>query len=186
MTPVTEFNLSIFELLHGLAGRSPFLDFTVVSIAQYAAYLALIIFVVGIVRMRADWRMRVAIFAHAALAVILARGIVTEGIRFFFPSVRPFLTLGFEPLLTETSNAFPSGHAAVFFALATTLFFYDRKKGWWFLAFALINGIARVIAGVHWPVDIVGGVLVGVLGGVVIRILLKPHLDKLQGIVVKS
>jgi membrane-associated phospholipid phosphatase len=32
---------------------------------------------------------------------------------------------------------------------------------------ALLGGVARVFVGVHWPVDILGGVVVGTVGGII-------------------
>ena len=173
-------NLWLFELIHGFAGQSPFLDEAGVFFAQYVPYLVGILFLVFLVRHAKDWRVRIVVFADAAIAILLARGIVVEALRLLFPISRPFAVLGFDALIPEFSNAFPSAHAAVFFALAMTAMFYSKKHGWWFLLFALVNGIARIFVGVHWPLDIISGALVGIGGAIVAHALLKPYLSLLQ------
>lgn len=115
------------------------------------------------------------------MAIILARGIITEAIRFFYHSPRPFEALSFSALISESGSSFPSGHAAFFFALAMTVFYYGRRLGWWFFSFALVVGFARIFAGVHWPLDILGGAGVGILSGFLVHKLLKPYSRQIFG-----
>ncbi len=80
----------------------------------------------------------------------------------FFHTARPFLILpDVQALFLENSHAFPSGHTAFFSALAFALFFINKKVGYVFIGFALIIGIARIMAGVHFPIDILGGFVLG-------------------------
>ena len=69
-----------------------------------------------------------------------------------------------QTLFLETGYAFPSGHTAVAAAIAFAIFFINKKIGYLFMSFALLIGLARIVAGVHFPVDILGGVVLG--GGV--------------------
>lgn len=80
-------------------------------------------------------------------------------------------------LIMPVDGAFPSSHSAEAFALAVTVFMHDRKVGWWFLISALTIGIARVVANVHYPVDIIGGAFLGTIIAVIVE---KVHFGKIH------
>lgn len=106
----------------------------------------------------------------SALSLLIARGLITEIIRFFYPRLRPFLVLNFQALITHPgSAAFPSGHAVTFFVLATIVFFVNKKWFYYFLGGAVINALARVYVGVHWPADILAGAVLGVLTVIILQ-----------------
>ena len=60
--------------------------------------------------------------------------------------------------------SFPSGHATLFFALASAIYRYHKKTGYVFFVFAFLISIARVAAGVHFIFDIGAGALLGIGG----------------------
>ncbi len=101
---------------------------------------------------------------HALIAVSLVV-VVSELIKAFFPTLRPYLVNGSHPLvfLTETDGSFPSSHTALAFSLATTIWLHDKKIGWLYLICAVVIGIARVMANVHYPRDIFAGAVLGIL-----------------------
>ena len=104
--------------------------------------------------------------------------IIAEILKKLIPTARPFMVNGGEPLtLTISSDgSFPSGHSAAAFALATTIWLHDRKVGWAYIIAALIVGTARVLANVHYPVDILAGAILGILTAFSVE---KLHLFKL-------
>lgn len=60
-------------------------------------------------------------------------------------------------------SSFPSDHAALFFALATCIFFVSRGAGIFALLHAFfVVSLPRVYMGMHYPTDIVVGALIGV------------------------
>ena len=61
-------------------------------------------------------------------------------------------------------SAFPSGHATVMFALAFSLFFKNPRFGIVYFILATVSSLSRIVVGVHFPLDIAGGMLVGALG----------------------
>lgn len=68
----------------------------------------------------------------------------------------------------ESDKSFPSGHTtAAFGAMVPVFLVGDKKKSWTALIFAVLMGIARIYLVVHYPTDVVGGILVGTAAGVV-------------------
>lgn len=85
-------------------------------------------------------------------------------LKFLFHTPRPFeLLSGVNSLFLKTDYAFPSGHSTFFMALAFAIFFSHKKAGYLFMFFALLIGLARIMAGVHFPIDILGGFIFGAL-----------------------
>ena len=169
--------MAINELLaqwfFALTHKSALLDGAIVFFARYFPYLLVLGFLLFLLA-EPGRRRRSFLFLETVLAVLLSRGIITEGIRFFYHTPRPFEAWQVPPMVPETlGNSFPSGHAAIFFAVAMVLFFWDKKWSSWFFIFALLMGLARVTAGTHWPLDIAGGALIGIASTLVVHSLLK-------------
>jgi len=170
-------NRALFQIIFGLSHKNFFLDYLVVFFAQYLPYFLVLGFFL-FVFLEKGRRVRLFLFTETLLAIILSRGILTEIFRFFYSHERPFDALGITALIKESGNSFPSGHASFLFALATIIFYSNRKWGGWFFALATVNGLARIFAGVHWPLDILGGAIVGLGSGFLIHLLLKPEREK--------
>jgi undecaprenyl-diphosphatase len=77
---------------------------------------------------------------------------------------RPFFAIkDFIPLFPTGSghDSFPSGHATLAMAMAAGTYTLNRPWGSLFIILALVVGVARVFAGVHWPLDVLVGWLIG-------------------------
>lgn len=80
-----------------------------------------------------------------------------------------------------TSKSFPSNHALNSFAIANILTFYwpGVAVGYWI--YAILMAYSRVYVGVHYPLDIIAGMLFGIVFAMAIRrfILLRfPWFEK--------
>jgi len=72
-----------------------------------------------------------------------------------------------------SDKSFPSDHTTVSFAIAFAAFFYNRFLGWILLIMSLLIGIARIIAGVHYPLDVLGGIVLGLLSALLVKFLFE-------------
>lgn len=73
----------------------------------------------------------------------------------------------------ESGYAFPSGHSTAFMALATSIFLSHKRVGYLFIVFAVLIGLARIVAGVHFPLDILGGFILGAGVAYIVKFLQK-------------
>jgi len=111
-----------------------------------------------------DGKHKKEIVIHAIFSCFVAYGI-SELIKTFFPIPRPFLEVGLDPLTLTTpiDGAFPSSHTAVAFALSITILKHHKKIGILYLFMVGLVGIVRILAHVHYPLDIMGGAFLGVV-----------------------
>lgn len=151
----------IVTKLNSFTGSHLWADNLVVFCAEYLPWLVLTAFLVWIGHSHTIKEQRLRVFFSGVIATIVARFGVMELIRIFYERPRPFLSHELNPLFTINEWSFPSGHAAVFSAVAMTVFLHDRR---WGIRFFVVTGIivlARIISGVHYLTDIVAGLILG-------------------------
>lgn len=80
----------------------------------------------------------------------------------------------------ESLYSFPSGHTTFFFTLGTMMFFYHRKISYVIFALGALVGYCRVLINVHFPIDILGGIAIGIfVGNLIFTIYRKYIKDKI-------
>ncbi len=158
---------SLFNALYQLSGQSLLGDWLIVFLGKYLLYVLLAVVAAFAVRewLRGGERVNLYYYAVALLGALIARFGVAEFVRYWYPHERPFVALGLPTLITDHASSFPSGHTIFIFALATGLFFVHRKLAYGLYAAGVLVGLARIAAGVHWPSDIVGGAVLGIMCG---------------------
>jgi undecaprenyl-diphosphatase len=68
---------------------------------------------------------------------------------------------------------FPSNHACNFFGTAVFFTYFYRKLGWVLFLPAILIGWSRIYVGVHYPLDVIGGAVWGMLLAALVIILSK-------------
>jgi len=157
---------AVFHALYNLTGHSMIGDFLVIFFGEYFVYLVLIIFVYFAYK---SWRQgKISPYLAAVAAAIVARFGVITLFRYFYHRPRPFLALSLEQLITNDSYSFPSGHTIFLFSLATATYFFNKKLSYFIFISGFIVGVARIMGGVHYPSDILGGIILGIITGVIV------------------
>lgn len=160
-----------FETIHGFAHQYKWLDQLGIFFAIYFQYLLIAILALAFFYPSQRRRVRRRMILASIVAAAIARLIIKPVIVFFFYRIRPPEILSqVQPLVSLWDNpenlaSFPSGHAITFFAIATAIYCFDRPWGYLFFASAFVIGLARIFVGVHWPTDVLGGALIGILIG---------------------
>ena|SRR3989344_4110374 len=165
-------NAKIFEFLNSLAGTSSFLDQVVIFFATYFG-IALVLFAIFFLffHKHKEWidgearevfrkRLKEILIILLSSAAAWTVAYITKNI---LESPRPFLVLQDVHLLITHGgyDSLPSGHATFFAALAIALLPFHRRLGIFYFVSAGVIGLARIIAGIHFPLDILIGLILG-------------------------
>ncbi len=113
----------------------------------------------------------ICIFGAVGLGAIITNFILKDAIM----RLRPFESSDFYKSLwlevgspSEEGFSFPSGHMTATVSAMTALFIFLKKK-WCFIPIivSLLMGISRIYLIAHFPTDIIGGLIVGIISGAV-------------------
>lgn len=174
---------AIFLWINGLAGLFGPMDNLVRWIAGdylVPVSLTLTLVVIWFAGRDRETRQRYQLGLFVALTSMALSSLVVliANAQYFRP--RPFDTLEVTLLMYRpTDSSFPANSMAATFGIAAAVWGVNRRVGTALLAAAGVFGLARVVAGVHYPLDIVGGAAIGVVVTLIVfklRDLLMPVL----------
>lgn len=167
-------NTALFFTIFHLAHTSPILDSLMVFGAEYIIYLTVTLVILLFFKGGPQEK-------KVVVLIILALGffyIIEKLIHLFYNNPRPFVTYPIQTLIKHPATpSFPSTHTSSMAIIAFSYYFYKSKYFPIFLSLMLWIGLARVFVGVHYPLDILGGVITGFLA-VLLAWQLKNFLKK--------
>lgn len=77
---------------------------------------------------------------------------------------RPFVVEHIKPLIAHAAdNGFPSDHTLLTSVIASVIYVYNKKLGMVLFVISIAIGSARVLAGIHHPLDIVGAMVISIV-----------------------
>jgi undecaprenyl-diphosphatase len=162
-------NLWLFNLIYSLNKITLFSSGLSLFLGEYLIYLLGVGIVLYISLAKENKKKKIKWLIIFLLAGLFSNLIVTPLIHLLYQSPRPFVSLieidNYKYFLrvTDYSTSFPSGHTSLAFAIAIILFLKNKKTGALALITALFIGLGRILMGVHWPFDVLGGIGVGIL-----------------------
>lgn len=115
-----------------------------------------------------------ALFTNLFIKVVIARPRpYADEAGFFYPL---WQLMGSH---TESDKSFPSGHTTAAFASMVPVFLLGRKRvSWTALIFAFLMGLSRIYLVVHYPSDVLGGLIVGTIAGVIATLVSENVIPK--------
>ena len=161
------FDIQLFRLINNLAGHSALLDGLMrLLVNEYflTTIMSLILVVFWFEGQDRDQRERNQRAILQALIALFVANVILKlcNLRYFRP--RPFVDHEVNLLFySPTDSSFPSNPATVGFSVATAIWLYNRRLGASLLVLATLFGLSRIYCGVHYPLDVIAGVLLGAL-----------------------
>jgi undecaprenyl-diphosphatase len=162
-------NYDLFKAINDLSGNG-FFDGLMKDCAKYLIAVSFVaLAVLCLLRLR-DRRIRPVLAAAAGLVLTFVAGLVEAAVH---SEKRPFQSHHVHQLIAHApGQSFPSDHATAAFGVALAVAAF-LSLGWGVVLFvvALAIGFARIYDGIHYPLDIAGGLLAAVIGvGVVLLV----------------
>lgn len=164
------FDIVVFRWLNGLAGHAEPFDQVVRLVAGDHLLPVLSVTSAVWLWLAGTDREERAGFQRAALDALLAVGLASLAaslLALMLGRGRPFLDLQQVEMLfyAPTDYSFPAHSVAVLVAIGAAVRSTHKRLGNAVLVAGVAMGLARIIAGVHWPSDVLGGILIGVIAG---------------------
>lgn len=169
---ITRIDYDLLNWLHDhtIPHSIPFLQFMSSATTYVSIAVTLFILVLSLIQRSSALRRKFFILASVLIIVALT----SQGMKSLITRDRPFEKYpGIEKLSEAGGSSFPSGHTMEAFAVATVLSILFRSRWITITVFcwAVVVGYSRMALGVHYPGDVVGGLITGCfIGWIVTRI----------------
>ncbi|PFZ34339.1 undecaprenyl-diphosphatase [Bacillus wiedmannii] len=149
-----------FNFINNKVQQYPSIDNVMIIFAEYVQYAFVLLIILLWIKNKTNFRVMAF---QASFALTLAYT-VNRIIELFIYRERPFISHNIKQLIEHAANSsFPSDHATSAIVIAATLLLsaYRFKYIWFFLALGV--AFSRVWVGVHYPFDVIAGIIHGLL-----------------------
>ncbi|MEG0874148.1 MAG: phosphatase PAP2 family protein [Clostridiales bacterium] len=112
----------------------------------------------------------------AALALLINLLICNAILKPLIDRPRPFTKVAIDLLVAQPGpHSFPSGHTSSAFAVATVIFFWSKPWGVPALFIGALTAFSRMYFFLHYPTDILGGLIVGIGSAFIAKALVEYY-----------
>ena len=151
----------LFMLINGFVGVAPLVDRVaqwVVSDYLVPIALALMLIFMWFIDRDLEVRVQRQLGVFVSLTSMALSNSIVFILNFYYFRPRPFVDNDVSLLFYRpTDSSFPSNAVAAVFGLAFGIWAVNRRLGYVAIVAASLYGLARVYAGVHYPLDILAG-----------------------------
>jgi membrane-associated phospholipid phosphatase len=152
----------VLYAVNWLARHTPWLHGAALDFAKYGVVLFGALLVAGVVVARHRGSAALAAAGWAGVATLVAVAL-NQPVGHLFHEARPYATHPHILRLADVTAdfSFPSDHAVMAGAVATGLWFVDRRLALVATVLALVMALDRVYIAAHYPWDVIGGLAFG-------------------------
>ncbi|AGB19954.1 undecaprenyl-diphosphatase [Thermoanaerobacterium thermosaccharolyticum] len=174
-------NYAVFQIINGFAGHNSILDKIMIFTALYSPIIYGALMIVQWFK-GGDMGKKASMDDFFAAVIALSTNFIIS--KFYFEP-RPFVTHKVNLLVKHPSDAsFPSDHLSGGSAIAFTQLKGNKLIGAIMMVLTILLLIARVYVGVHYPVDVVAGFVIGFLSSKLVKYL-KGIFDPIENHILK-
>jgi len=179
------------DLLLWINGHhAPWADTLMWTISRASTWIPLYALLVYLLWHRFGWRRTIVYFLAIVVAIGLSDYVSSGLIKPLVCRLRPTHEPLLQPFIhlvngyTGGQYGFVSSHAAntLACALLFSLFYRDRLMTAVMTLYVLLNCYSRMYLGVHYPGDILGGLIVGCAISALIYVLVVRHMDRAKAL----
>ena len=168
-----------FSILYAIP-RTPFLDSFFLALTKLVGSYGQLWLIIGIVLLLfKKTRKTGAAVIISFIAVVIVGQVVLKGL---FARPRPCQIDQAFPLLVPrpSSTSFPSSHSGMSFGAAAAIFKNNKKAGIAALIFAALIAFSRLYLFLHFPTDVLTGMIVGIVMGILSAKLVDREMEKMK------
>lgn len=166
-------NYDIMALMavNGLAGHWLWLDKLMVMVSQYGP----VVFGTYLIGLWFSGHSTNEVKANRERAIyVVCSALLALGINqvfgFFWFRERPYLNQPVKALMPiAADSSFPSDHSAGSFSIAGSIVLGQKVCGLLLTVFAALVAVSRIYVGAHYPTDVIGGMIIGLMSSWVIE-----------------
>lgn len=139
------------------------MDSIIIFCAKYLVFFVALL--IAWIWFKENTRGKKKLAAQVILAGVIAAILIKLAGKLYYDP-RPFIDGHVKPLFAHgPDNGFPSDHTALAMTLTAVMYYYNRQLAAVALVLTLLTGLGRVLAHVHSPIDIAGGLVIGLIAG---------------------
>lgn len=179
ITIISDFDITILRFIHH--GRVPALDNVLYYISYFATYvnIALLLTILAVSLIKKSKLLRVVFYKMVVVLIIAA--LMSTTLKSLLHRERPFVTYPDIVKLSQAGNSsFPSGHTLEGFAVAVAFSILVPKRKFYIPVFMWASVVAytRMALGVHYPSDVLSGMIIGSFIGWIVPWLINKYFCK--------